>query len=240
MNTCLLPFARSVRALLLFGWLLLLPSITLGTSLDPAYVGAFGYGALVVSGRGFPIAQCYEVAQFLIRDGVSFIPGGGSATLNLRMILPLAQTVGTCFERLKVEKPEHLSAIKDAWLVFKIWPFFDESGKRIAMVNQPWPLGKGEEPTISKPCMVFKNIDEITFKWDHIGCSWEIDLGEDFCLLLRKAEAGSRMFASFHVAYEYQKLNGKTDYVYSEALASCSIEIEAPVFPEPASSTPTR
>jgi hypothetical protein len=59
---------------------------------DPAYIQAFGYGSICVSGKGYPLKDRYDATQFDFRNGKFYISKGG--TIDLRVFLPRGKTYG--------------------------------------------------------------------------------------------------------------------------------------------------
>ena len=73
------------------------------TDLDPAYLQAFGYGSICVSGKGFPLKDRYDATQFDFRNGKFYIEA--KTQFDLRVFLPEGKTYGDLMTDFLRRKP---------------------------------------------------------------------------------------------------------------------------------------
>jgi hypothetical protein len=213
---------------------------------DPQYMNAFGYGVIMASGKGYPAYATYDSSQFNFKDNVFLIQSGESATLDLRVIYPKGTTCGSYVQKLKAEKPEDLAYHTGDFDCWKIWSSNDNSGENQVTAEHPWPSKLSEEPEWSEP------IAELTYEandanssWSTCGIKWE-DMRWELQSYLASEKAGTKLYITYCVGYSYEVPGGQVEtkwnsdlniwedvvsqgavgYVYSDPIASCTIEIK--------------
>lgn len=194
MKNSLLPFLT----LALLVALTLTFSPAFGAELDLAYVKQFGYGVILASGKGLPQKAVYDAGQLDVREKAFFVPGGATATIDIRVVLPEGETYETLLAKLKKENPAGpaAEAEESVWLV---WFSHDLGG---AQKDQDW-LATGTPETIPSgtPDVYFSTcLDENMLKWNTVGLTWtQLCSNSQIGTWLEQAKPGYRLFVAHTV-----------------------------------------
>ncbi len=169
--------------------------------LDPQYLTTFGAGSILPSGKGLPQKSQYDPAQFDVRDGCFFIPGGyATATLDARVILPAGETYGSLIEKLKKENPAGAQSVgEDA--VWLIWFSHDLEGNR---QDQTWPASASAAAVPSRaPDAIFhSSLEERMMPFNTVGLTWpQLCSASPIADWLARAKPGDRIFLAHTVGF---------------------------------------
>ncbi|MBF0224148.1 MAG: DUF1566 domain-containing protein [Desulfobacterales bacterium] len=235
------------KFLFCFCVILFFTSLSYSAELDPGYIKAFGQGAILVSGKGFPDVTKYNPEQFDYKDGKFYITASEEATINFRVILPKGKTIGNYVKQLKKERGTNLKYRTEDWICLQIFPSFDSSGENLVNEKKPWPKKLTDIPKWCSPIQAWwGNIDSSNENSTFFGLKWDGDLGRDLGSTLHRAEAGNKFYVMMTVCYEYKtpggeienkwdsilqkwipvKSTGLLGYVHSDPILACTIEIK--------------
>jgi hypothetical protein len=95
---------------------------------DPAYIKAFGYGSICVSGNGYPEFATYNPAQFDFHDGKFFIEA--KTQFDLRVFLPQGKTYGDLMNDFLRRRP-HAKDNRTDKVIWRIFASHDKDGNKI-------------------------------------------------------------------------------------------------------------
>lgn len=180
---------------------LALGSMVAAGDLDPQYLTTFGAGSILPSGKGLPQKSQYDPAQFEVRDGTFFIPGGyASATLDVRVILPEGETYGGLIEKLKKENPAGSRSI-GAEAVWLVWFSHDLEGNR---QDQTWPASASAAAVPSRaPDAIFHSaLEERMMGFNTVGLTWpQLCSASSIADWLARAKPGDRIFLAHTIGF---------------------------------------
>jgi hypothetical protein len=217
-------------------------------TLDPVYTQKFGYGIILASGKGFPAFTKCDETQFNFKDGKFFLEPGEATTIDLRAILPQGTTMGSLMTKLKAERGNNLSHKTNEFYVWEIWCSHDGEVDQVTD-NYSWPASAKEIPAWGSPIVeVYQTYTAEVSSWASAGLTWESNGGNlqfQFGSNLHMAKPGYKYYIMLRMAYEYSVPGGQSEskwnsvlnrfenvvseggvgYVYSDPIASCTVEI---------------
>jgi hypothetical protein len=219
-----------------------------GQTLDPAYTQKFGYGIILASAKGFPVFTKYDETQFNFKEGKFFLEPGEASTIDLRAILPQGTTMGSYMTKLKAERGNNLSHKTNEFYVWEIWCSHDGDVDQVTG-NYTWPASAKDIPAWGSPCAeVYQTYTAEVSSWASTGLTWDYNGGNlqfQFGTYLHMAKPGYKYYITLRMAYEYSVPGGQNEskwnsvlnrfenvvseggvgYVYSDPIASCTVEI---------------
>jgi len=159
---------------------------------DPAYLQAFGYSSICVSGKGYPLKDRYDATQFDFRNGKFYVSKGG--TIDLRVFLPKGKTYGDLINEYTSGHPKFKDVV-EVQGYWKIYSNYDDVGNNLFTA---WPANPSDMLHQNKPLWFLPSNTEGTFKeWNTSGVDFtdsENNLQRDVGNWLSKAKSGWQLY----------------------------------------------
>jgi hypothetical protein len=174
--------------------------------LDPAYIKAFGYGSICVSGNGYPQFATYDPAQFDFHDGKFFIQA--KTQFDLRVFLPEGKTYGDLMNDFLRRKP-HDQGNRTDKVIWRIFASHDQNGNKIYAHFPPSPEEMLSELSYftSPKELCFSPLDEIDVSgWTTSGVTWSDDKTHLLMLCsnwINAAQPGWQLYIVHTVGYKF-------------------------------------
>lgn len=215
-----------VAGMILLGFMV--SSFTL-VDLDPAYLKAFGYGSICVSGKGYPKKDKYDPSQFDFNDGKFYIQAG--RTIDLRAFLPQGKTYGSLVKSFTGSHPKYGNMVEDQ-IYWKIYSNYDKVGNKlfdkwesdpVKMLHQNNPL-----------CFIPLNTQGAIQGWNTAGVDWNDtennDLQRDVGNWLETAKPGWQLYILHTVGFRRNCPEDKYwDVARQEYIIPVAFEMARPI-----------
>ncbi|MGA2824061.1 MAG: hypothetical protein ABSE72_11110 [Bacteroidales bacterium] len=198
------------------------------TDLDPAYLQAFGYGSICVSGKGFPLKDRYDATQFDFRNGKFYIEA--KTQFDLRVFLPEGKTYGDLMTDFLRRKP-HAQDKRTDKVIWRIFASHDRNGNKIYEHFPPSPEEMLSEVTYttSPKELCFSPLDEMDVSgWKTSGVAWSnenTNLSRMCYYWLFAAQPGWQLYIVHTVGY-YTIYEGNDHYVVDAPICKALVEVK--------------
>jgi hypothetical protein len=202
-------------------------SMTLA-DLDPAYIKAFGYGSICVSGNGYPQFATYDPTQFDFHDGKFFIQA--KTQFDLRVFLPEGKTYGDLMTDFLRRKP-HAKDNRTDKVIWRIFASHDQKGNKIYAHFPPSPEEMLSELSYftSPKELCFSPLDEMDVSgWKTSGVTWSDDKTHLLMLCsnwINAAQPGWQLYIVHTVGY-ITLYEGNDHYVVDAPICKVLVEIK--------------
>jgi len=202
-------------------------SMTLA-DLDPAYLQAFGYGSICVSGKGYPLKDRYDATQFDFRNGKFYIQA--KTQFDLRVFLPEGKTYGDLMTDFLRRKPREKDNRKDK-VIWRIFASHDKDGNKIYAHFPPSPeemLSELSYMTSPKE-LCFSPLDEMDVSgWKTSGATWSDEKTHLLMMCynwLFAAQPGWQLYIVHTVGY-LTLYKGDDHYVVDAPICKALVEVK--------------
>jgi hypothetical protein len=216
-------FVFTVSIVLLFTF----PSLSLYGQ-DPAYIKAFGYGSVCVSGNGYPGFDTYNPSQFDYHDGKFFIKA--KTQFDLRAFLPEGKTYGDLINDFVARKP-HDSGNRSDKIYWRVFASHDVNGNKIYENFPPKPdemLSAVTYMTSPKELVFAQLLARDVLDWKSSGASWSDEKTHLLMLCynwLNAAKPGWQLYIVHTVGYQ-TLYYGKDEWIVDAPICTALIEIK--------------
>jgi hypothetical protein len=196
--------------------------------LDPAYIKAFGYGSICVSGNGYPQKGTYDPSQFDYHDGKFFI--GAKTQFDLRAFLPEGKTYGDLMNDFLRRKP-HAKEKRTEKVIWRIFASHDMEGNKIYPHFPPSPGEMLSELsyTTSPKELCFSPLEESDVSgWNTSGATWSNDVTHISMMCynwLFAAQPGWQLYIVHTVGY-LTLYEGNDHFVVDAPVCTALVEIK--------------
>jgi len=198
------------------------------SDLDPAYIKAFGYGSICVSGNGYPQFATYDPAQFDFHDRKFFIQA--KTQFDLRVFLPEGKTYGDLMNDFLRRKP-HEQGNRTDKVIWRIFASHDQNGNKIYAHFPPSPEEMLSELSYftSPKELCFSPLDEMDVSgWKTSGVTWSDDKTHLLMLCsnwINAAQPGWQLYIVHTVGY-ITLYEGNDHYVVDAPICKVLVEIK--------------
>jgi hypothetical protein len=182
--------------------------------LDPGYAKAFGWGAVVATGKGFPGYTKCNPALFDYRKGVCYVQAGRGKKMDVRALFRDGNTYYHHLQELKRKaSPTDLKNWTEDCLTFIFWAskatVYKPGGgsEEVAISDENWPKKKFDVPTTrwlaKKEFGLGKNDDPSNKECQF--SSWAVKFYRDMSTDVKKwvwaAKPGEKLYVAVYVGF---------------------------------------
>jgi hypothetical protein len=196
--------------------------------LDPAYIKAFGYGSICVSGNGYPQLATYDPTQFDYHDGKFFIQA--KTQFDLRAFLPEGKTYGDLMNDFLRRKPHAKDNLSEK-VIWRVFASHDKEGKKIYEHFPPSPgemLSELSYMTSPKELSFAALYEADVAGWKTSGATWS---NENTHLMMMcynwlfDAQPGWQLYIVHTVGYQTLH-EGNDHYVVDAPICKALVEVK--------------
>jgi hypothetical protein len=214
--------------------ILIVPQL-ISAELDPAYLKNFGTGIILASSKAFPAKDKCDMSLYDYSGGKFNIIAGENVELNFRILLKDAKTYGFYVDQVKKVNAKKLRTRTGDFMRV----YFHVSHENGSEVSKTWPKTLSEKPDWKPLFTRETDITDEMSKWTTSGIDWQGIMSTTSALQdwLHDARKGYKIYMYVVAGFvrespedqywdeSLMKYMVPIEYVESEPLAACTIEI---------------